>query len=67
MNEGNTAQRQESQSIGDIVRHILEVGFITKDDQTILNQAGRAPVSNLDISAIRHLTDLIREGVIKVQ
>jgi hypothetical protein len=64
---GNAAKKIEYQTpLVELVEKITTAGKITTVDQKVINQSAKMPLDNIDVMAIRHLTDLIRDGVVKV-
>jgi hypothetical protein len=50
----------------ELVERVATSGQITPNDQELINQSVQTELNHLDIMAIRHLTDLIRDGIVEV-
>lgn len=63
---GEAALKKETSNLSQLIETISSSGKMTKEDQNRINEAAKMPMQNVDILAIKHLTELIRAGAIKV-
>ncbi len=63
---GEAALKPQTLTLADLIQKVSDAGLITKDDQTMINEAARLPMQNADIQLLRKLTELVRSGTVKV-
>ena len=53
-------------NLSEIVDRIIRSGSMSKENQQEINEAAKMPLGTSDILAVRHLTELVRSGAVKV-
>ena len=63
---GEAAEAIKTPKLSELIEKISIAGKMTREDQNLINEAARTSIQNMDLAAIKHLTELIRAGVVKV-
>ena len=63
---GEAALKINLISLSEVVDRIISSGTMSVQDQQEINEAAKMPLQKSDILTIRHLTELVRAGVVKV-